>query len=66
MDSGHRSKRMFPGYTTAQLREFAKEILESGDHSADACMKYIALQDEIDARESGRSVPFKTPQVPWT
>jgi hypothetical protein len=62
MDGAHVSKRMYPSYTTAQLEQMV-ERTKANEPGSDACMKVIAMQDEIERRKSGLSVAFHTPQI---
>ena len=62
MDGAIKSKRMFPAYTTAQLEAFVTEIKANGN-GGDACMKMIAMQDEIERRKAGLSEGFVIPQI---
>lgn len=71
-DAFHRSnttkpgqwKRLFPGYTLAQLEESLPKYTDApdGSHRAETREK---LKSEIAARKDGRSVVRKTPQVGW-
>lgn len=63
MDGAIRSKRMYPAYTTAQLEAFVAEI-KANETGSDACMKVIAMQDEIDRRKAGESPVTIIPQLP--
>ena len=49
-----RYKRLYPGYTTAQLEAAIKDGRGTPQ-----------MIEEVAARHDGRSVPFKTPQVAW-
>ena len=62
MDGAVKSKRMYPAYTTAQLESFVADI-KANEIGSDACMRVIAMQDEIERRQSGLSVAFHTPQI---
>lgn len=62
MDGAPKSKRMYPAYTTAQLESFVAEI-KANETGSDACMRVIAMQDEIDRRKSGQSPVFAVPQI---
>lgn len=55
-DAGHKSKRMFPAYTTAEL----KARLGAKDLPSETRTK---MEAEVKAREAGTSVHFKVPQV---
>ena len=48
--------RMFPSYTTAQLRAFLETDQVVGAQRA-------KMEAEIIARETGASVPAETPQI---
>lgn len=63
MDGAIKSKRMFPAYTTRQLEAFVAEI-KANETGSDACMRMIAMQDEIDRRKSGLSPVMQIPQLP--
>lgn len=56
------SKRKYPSYTTAQLESFVADI-KANETGSDACMRMIAMQDEIERRKSGLSVVRATPQI---
>jgi hypothetical protein len=62
MDGALKSKRMYPAYTTAQLEQFVTEI-KATETGSDACMRVIAMQDEIDRRKSGLLPVFTVPQI---
>lgn len=62
MDGAIKSKRMFPAYTTVQLEAFVEEI-KANETGSDACMKMIAMQDEIDRRKAGLSERMVIPQI---
>lgn len=62
MDGALKSKRMYPAYTTAQLEQFVAEI-KANETGSDACMRVIAMQDEIDRRKSGLSPVMQIPQL---
>lgn len=62
MDGAHVSKRMYPSYTTAQLEQMVERI-KATETGSDACMKVIAMQDEIERRRAGLSVARVTPQI---
>lgn len=62
MDGAIKSKRMFPAYTTAQLEAFVMEI-KANETGSDACMKMIAMQDEIERRKAGSSEGLVIPQI---
>lgn len=56
------SKRKFPAYTTAELEAFVAKI-KANETGSDACMRMIAMQDEIERRKSGESKPLVIPQI---
>lgn len=56
MDSGHKSKRRFPGHTDAELRK----SLERTDLPEE---KRALIVAELAARADGTSKHFKVPQV---
>ena len=56
------SKRQYPSYTTAQLESFVAEI-KANETGSDACMRMIAMQDDIERRKSGESKVQAIPQV---
>lgn len=62
MDGAIKSKRMFPAYTTAQLEQFVADI-KANDAGSDACMRMIAMQDEIDRRKTGSASVTTIPQI---
>lgn len=62
MNGATQSQRKFPAYTTAQLESFVAEI-RAAQTGADACMRMIAMQDEIDRRKAGLSVVKVVPQI---
>jgi len=53
---------MYPAYTTKQLESFVAEI-KATETGSDACMKMIAMQDEIDRRKASISTVQVIPQV---
>lgn len=62
------TKRQFPSYTTEELKASVAYIKANGKTRAgstgvDATMTMIALEDEIDRRESGESVGLVVPQI---
>lgn len=57
-DGAHKSGRLYPAYTTAELKESVKKY-PAGDPTR------AKMQGEIDRRESGESKPFSTPQAKW-
>ncbi len=62
MDGALKSKRMYPAYTTAQLESFVADI-KANETGGDACMRMIAMQDEIDRRKAGLSPVTVIPQL---
>ncbi len=56
MDSAIKTGRKYPSYTTAQLKEALPHA---------SLAQYQSIKEEIERREAGLSVPFKTPQVSW-
>ena len=62
MDSAITSKRKYPAYTTAQLESFVAEI-KANETGSDACMRMIAMQDEIDRRKAGLAPITAIPQI---
>jgi hypothetical protein len=62
MDAAITSKRKYPAYTTAQLEQFVAEI-KANETGSDACMRMIAMQDEIDRRKSGLAPITIIPQL---
>ena len=60
MDSG--ITRKFGAYTTKELESFVESIM-ANETGSDACMRLIAMQDEIDRRKAGLSKPTVTPQI---
>ena len=62
MDGAVKSKRMYPAYTTAQLESFVADI-KANEIGSDACMRVIAMQDEIDRRKDGLSPVTVIPQL---
>lgn len=62
MDGAPLSKRMYPSYTTTELEAMVERI-KTNETGSDACMRVIAMQDEIDRRKSGESKPFVVPQI---
>ena len=62
MDGAIISKRKYPAYTTAQLESFVAEI-KANETGSDACMRMIAMQDEIDRRKAGLSLVTVIPQL---
>jgi len=62
VDGAVASKRMYPAYTTKQLESFVAEI-KATETGSDACMKMIAMQDEIDRRKASISTVQVIPQV---
>jgi len=55
MDAGHKSNRLYPGYTTQELKAFVAV-------EADATIK-AKMEGEIAAREAGLSKPLIVPQI---
>lgn len=55
MDAARKSDRLFPAYTTSQLREIL-----SGELPAETRTK---MQGEVDRRDAGLSIPFRVPQI---
>ena len=62
MDAAIVSRRKYPAYTTAQLESFVAEI-KANETGSDACMRMIAMQDEIDRRKSGLAPMTVIPQI---
>lgn len=62
MDGAITSKRKYPAYTTAQLEAFVAEI-KANETGSDACMRMIAMQDEIDRRKAGLAPITVIPQI---
>ena len=61
MDAGRKSDRMFPGYTTEQLKVFlAQHIALNGPNSR---VQAERIKTEIDRRENGLSKAFFVPQA---
>jgi hypothetical protein len=56
MDAGHKSPRLYPAYTTKELK--ASLLTKGLEESTRAKM-----QGEVDRREVGISVHFSVPQV---
>ncbi len=61
MDGALKSKRMYPSYTTSQLESFVADI-KANETGSDACMRVIAMQDEIDRRKAGLAPVTAIPQ----
>ncbi len=62
MDGAIRSRRQYPAYSTAQLESFVAEI-KANETGSDACMRVIAMQDEIDRRKAGLAPVTVIPQI---
>lgn len=56
------STRKFPAYSTAQLEAFVAKI-KATETGSDACMRMIAMQDEIERRKAGLAEPLVIPQI---
>ncbi len=54
--------RKYPSYTTAQLESFIAEI-KANETGSDACMRVIAMSDEVERRKAGLSQVSVTPQL---
>ncbi len=59
MDNAHKSTRLFPAYTLKEL----KASVAVGITNICPQEVWDKMVLEIEARESGKSVAFKTPQV---
>jgi hypothetical protein len=54
--------RKYPSYTTAQLESAIAEI-KANETGSDACMRVIAMGDEVARRKAGISQAAITPQL---
>jgi len=55
MDAGHKSTRLYPAYTTAELKaSLATKTLDDATRAK--------MQGEVDRRDAGLSVHFSVPQ----